>query len=58
MHETTDPLDTPLPCDVTLPGMVLHQGVALRVLVNAAARWKRIADREFAKGIWARDLEG
>lgn len=35
-----DPMDTPLPCAVSLPGMVFHKGVPLRTLVNAAIRWK------------------
>lgn len=47
-HLTTDPLDTPLPCNVGLPGMMIRKGVALRVLVNAATRWKRSADEAFA----------
>jgi hypothetical protein len=42
-----DPLDTPLPCDVRLPGVVFGKGVKLRALVNAAARWKERADRTF-----------
>ena len=36
-----DPLDTPLPCAVELPGMRIGKGVALRVLVDAARRWKQ-----------------
>ena len=39
-----DPLDTPLPCDVLLPGMTIRQGVPLRTLTQAAARWKARLD--------------
>ena len=41
--EPLDPLDTPLPCAVTLPGMTFGEGVSLRALVDAASRWKVIA---------------
>ncbi len=42
--ERQDVLDTPLPCPVELPGMVIGKGVALRVLVDAAHRWKSRLD--------------
>jgi hypothetical protein len=41
--EVDDPLDTPLPCEVALPGMKFGKGVKLRTLVDAASRWKVIA---------------
>jgi hypothetical protein len=46
-----DPLDTPLPCDVKLPGVTFRKGVALRTLVEAAARWKREAGAAYAKSL-------
>lgn len=44
-EERTDPLDMPLPCAVKLPGVVFGKGVSLRTLVEAAARWKAMADK-------------
>ncbi|TWA74131.1 hypothetical protein FBZ82_101146 [Azospirillum brasilense] len=41
--DIADPLDTPLPCDVNVPNMRFGKGIPLRVLVDAAARWKVIA---------------
>lgn len=41
--EVGDPLDTPLPCAVSLPGVRFSKGVKLRTLVDAASRWKVIA---------------
>lgn len=48
-HETTDPLDTPLPCEVRFPGIIFGKGVSLRTLVNAATRWKAKADKAFVQ---------
>lgn len=39
-----DPMDVPLPCDVRFPGVTFKKGVPLRLLVNAASRWKQMAD--------------
>ena len=38
-----DPLDTPLPCEVSVPGMRFGKGVSLRTFVQAATRWKTLA---------------
>ena len=38
--ETTDPLDTPLPCDIVLGSCTFRQGVSLRTFVEAARRWR------------------
>jgi hypothetical protein len=46
---TTDPLDMPLPCEIRVPGMRFSKGVKLRVFVEAAARWKAMADRPTQK---------
>ncbi|HKT52902.1 MAG TPA: hypothetical protein VJP88_00505 [Caulobacteraceae bacterium] len=35
----SDPLDTPLPCDVEVAHIRFRKGVALRTFVNAARRW-------------------
>lgn len=50
-NQTTDPLDTPLPCDVKVPGAVFRKGVSLRTFVTAAARWKAKADEAFAASL-------
>ena len=41
---TTDPLDMELPCDIQMPGVRFGKGVKLRTFVEAARRWKRMAD--------------
>lgn len=39
-----DPLDREkLPCDVRIGGVVFRKGLPLRTLVNAAARWRKMA---------------
>lgn len=42
-----DPMDMPLPCDVKCGSVTFSKGVSLRTLVNAAARWKAIADKAY-----------
>lgn len=42
--ETTDPLDMELPCEIRVPGMRFSKGVKLRTFVEAARRWKAMAD--------------
>ncbi len=44
---TVDPMDTPLPCSVTVGGTTFGKGVALRTFVLAAQRWHREAFPEF-----------
>lgn len=45
-----DPLDTPLPCDVKCGSVVFRKGVKLRVLADAAERWRAAAaPHEIAK---------
>ena len=41
---TASPLDMPLPCDIQCGSVHFKKGVALRVLVAAAARCKTTAD--------------
>lgn len=36
---TDDPLDIPLPCEITINHITFDQGVSLRTFVNAAQRW-------------------
>lgn len=45
-----DPLDIPLPCEIRVHGMRFSKGVKLRVFVEAAARWKVLADKYAAGG--------
>ena len=45
MSETSDPLDTPLPCDIALGSCTFRQGVSLRTFVEAAKRWREQARR-------------
>lgn len=50
MTETTDPLDTPLPCEVRINHIRFSKGVPLRTLVDAATRWHTQArDAHLAK---------
>lgn len=44
-HDPSEPLDTPLPCDIRVHGMRFGKGVKLRVFAEAAARWKVLADK-------------
>lgn len=46
--KTTDPLDTPLPCDVRCGSVKFSKGVSLRTFVEAATRWKVLADAQVA----------
>ena len=39
----SDPLDTPLPCDIELRGMKIRKGCSLGTLVDAANRWRDAA---------------
>lgn len=40
-----DPLDTPLPCDVTIAHITFRKGCTLRTLLSAATRWHADAQR-------------
>lgn len=42
---TTDPLETPLPCDVRCGSIRFSKGVPLRILVEAATRWRALATK-------------
>lgn len=39
----SDPMNTPLPCDVSVDGVTFRKGVPLRTFVEAATRWRREA---------------
>ena len=44
-------MDTPLPCEVRCGSVVFSKGVALRTFVEAAARWKVLADAHVTAGM-------
>lgn len=43
----SDPMNTPLPCDVTVGGGTFRKGVRLGTFVEAARRWHREANPDF-----------
>jgi hypothetical protein len=42
-----DAMESPLPCDVVLPGVIFRKGVKLKVLVTAASRWQKQAMKDY-----------
>lgn len=55
MSETTDPLDTPLPCDVRIGHVTFRQGVPLREFVDTAQLWHGMAMDALAEAASLKD---